>query len=331
MRILSLSLLLLASCGEKKPPVVATPVDVSALYLEPTPAVVGRMTIVRDDRKWAGPARVAVQNPRSPLRLTAEDLELAELVEIEVTSDTPTEFAQVAGTIAADVGTLSRDGDRLSVAFDRSLPTETPMHVELHVDQAPVAVDAPDDWLRPGTTLYYGVSYDDKPITHVVPMAFTVRVGAGSDGSRMLSWSADIDPNRLLDVTYDRIKTGRRQVPAEQVEGGVRHSDAFLRGNDIGDATSIFLSRKTLADLHALGGAAFHDLEVSDTEGVLVRKAELDVTVQVDDGLWTLSTLVALAHGGDGTYVIADDADHPLLLSAKRPGYGMKLMAIGQP
>ena len=237
---------------------------------------------------------------------------------------------QVVGTLGPDTGTFERDGDRMTFSFDRSLPTEVPLHLDLLVDPSPERTERPDDWMRPGTTLYYGVAFDDTPITQVVPMALTVRVGAGSDGSRMLSWKADIDQHKQLDVTYDRMKSGRRQVPAQQVEDGVVHSDAFLRGNDIPDATSIFVSRKALADLKALGGAAFHDEEVGP-RGVLVRQGSLPVTIQADDGLWTIDTVVAFTHGGDGVYVIADDAEHPLLVSAIRPGYRMKLLAIGRP
>lgn len=323
--------LLVVACGEKKPPKAApVQIDLTTLYLESVPEVVGRMSVVRPDRTWSGPARVAIKSPRGPLVIEAEDLDLAEIYEIHLEGEEPVTFAQVVGTIAADTGSFSRDEDRMTLSIDRSLPTEVPLHLDLVVDPSPDTAPRPDDWVRPGTTLYYGVSFDDTPITQVVPMAMTVRVGAGSDGSRMLTWKADIDPHKQLDVTYDRVKSGRRQVPAEQVIDGVMHSDAFLRGNDIAEATSIFVSRQTLADLKGLGGAAFHDTEVGP-QGVLVRQAELEVTVQADDGLWTIDTLVAFTHGGEGVYVIADDAEHPLLVSATRPGYQMKLLAIGRP
>lgn len=323
--------LALAGCGEKKPPKAApVQIDVSSLYLEPVPEVVGRMTVVRPDRTWTGPARISLKSNKSPLKVEAEDLDLAEIYEIQLEAEEPVTYAQVVGTIAADTGTFQRVEDRMEFSLDRSLPTEVPLHLDLVVDPSPDTTPRPDDWMKPGTTLYYGVSFDDTPITQVVPMALTVKVGAGSDGSRMLSWKADIDPHKQLDVTYDRIKSGRRQIPAAQVADGVKHSDAFLRGNDIAEATSIFVSKKALADLKGLGGAAFHDEEVGP-QGVLVRQAELPVTVQADDGLWTIDTLVAFTHGGKGVYVIADDAENPLLVSATRPGYQMKLLAIGRP
>lgn len=323
--------MVLVACGEKKPPKAApVQIDLTALYLEPVPEVVGHMSVVRPDRTWAGPARVTIKEEKAPLVIEAEDLDLAEIYEIRLEAESPATYSQVVGTIAADTGTFARAEDRMSFSLDRALPTEIPLHLDLVVDPSPDIAPRPDDWMRPGTTLYYGVSFDDTPITQVVPMALTVRVGAGSDGSRMLSWKADIDPHKQLDVTYDRVKSGRRQVPAEQVAEGVTHSDAFLRGNDIAEATSIFVSRKALADLKGLGGAAFHDTEVGP-QGVLVRQAPLAVTVQADDGLWTIETLVAFTHGGDGVYVIADDPEHPLLVSATRPGYQMKLLAIGRP
>jgi hypothetical protein len=332
MRGILLSLALaVPGCGEKKPPKAAPPqIDLDGLYLEPTPAVVGTLSITRPDRTWSGPARVELKSTKVPVQLTAEDLDMAEIYDFEVTAEAPATFAQVIGTVAPDVGTFARDEDRLLLSVDRALPTEAPLHLDVVVDPSPEVVPRGDDWMRPGTTLYYGVAFDDTPITQVVPMALTVKVGAGSDGSRMLSWKADIDPQKQLERGYDRVKTGRRQVPAEQVEAGVRHSDAFLRGDDIPEATSIFVSRKALADLNALGGAAFHDEEVGP-QGVLVRQAALDVTVQVDDALWTIPTLVAFSHGGQGVYVIANDAQHPLLVSAERPGYRMKLFAIGRP
>jgi hypothetical protein len=51
---------------------------------------------------------------------------------------------------------------------------------------------------------------------------------------------------------------------------------------------------------------------------------------QADDNLWSIPATVAVASGGAAVYVVADDADAPLLLSARRPGWSMRLMAIGR-
>lgn len=332
MRVPSLlAFLVFAGCGGKRPPTAdGVQIDPANLYLEPVPSVVGRMRVVRPDRSWSGPARIAINQVGAAMVLEAEDLALAEIYEVHLESEEPVVFGQVVGTTAPDHGTFDRDEGRMTFSLDRSLPTEVPLHLELVVDSSPDVAPRPPDWMRPGTTLFYGVAFDDTPITQVVPMALTVRVGAGSDGSRLLSWTADIDPHKQINGTYARLESGRRQVPAGQVATGVKHSDAFLQGNDITDATSIFVSKKALADLQGFGGAAFHDIEVG-SQDVLMRQAGLDVTVQADDGLWTIEALIATTHGGKGTYVIANDPDQPLLLSAVRPGYRMKLLAIGRP
>ena len=184
----------LAGCGEKKPPTAApVQIDTARLYLEPVPAVVGHMRVVRPDHDWSGPARVSIKRPKGPLVIEAEDLDLAEIYEIQVEQESPAVFGQVVGTVAPDTGTFRRTEDRMVLSLDRALPTGVPLHVELVVDPSPDTAPRPGDWMRPGTTLYYGVAFDDTPITQVVPMALPVRVGACSAGRGMLSWHADIE------------------------------------------------------------------------------------------------------------------------------------------
>jgi hypothetical protein len=55
------------------------------------------------------------------------------------------------------------------------------------------------------------------------------------------------------------------------------------------------------------------------------------VTVQAGDTLWDIPAVVAAVNGGEGVYVVADDPENPLILSAARPGYQIRLMAIGTP
>jgi hypothetical protein len=79
-----------------------------------------------------------------------------------------------------------------------------------------------------------------------------------------------------------------------------------------------------------MGGTAFHDDEVGPA-GVLVRVGPRTAVVQADDALWAIPVVVATAAGGKGVYAVAADAKEPLVVSAVRPGYRMKLMAIGRP
>ena len=107
--------LCLVGCGEKKPPMPApAEVDVSRLYLEPVPETVGRMTVVRPERSWTGPARVSVKSMKPALVLEAEDLDMAEMYEIRLESESPAAYGQVVGTLGPDTGTFERDGDRMT-------------------------------------------------------------------------------------------------------------------------------------------------------------------------------------------------------------------------
>jgi len=111
---------------------------------------------------------------------------------------------------------------------------------------------------------------------------------------------------------------------------GQRHADLFQGGEEIADVTSIFVSRSVRRILTRYGGAPWEDVEVGE-EGVLMRQSDVDVVVQADDSLWKLPATVATLHKGEGIYVISKDPDNPLIISAVRPGYRMKLMAIGKP
>lgn len=320
-----------SGCGGKKPPIQQKPVvDPDTLFLEPVPAATGVLSIDSDQRTWVGPTRITAPEARAPWRIELEDFGQAEFFEVCVQSIEPTEFCQ-APEVMEDAGSVAVDDDRLTMKLRRKGYDDVVRTLELTANLDPEAVAAPSDWLPAGTTLYFGRAFDDKPITKVVPMALNVRLGAASDGGRVLSWTADIDVRDQTELTGETTRSGRRLLSRAVVDGATSHSDAFSQGESVADdAGSLFLSRKLVADAVRYGGAPFHDLETSKS-GVLVVTGETEVTVQVDDGLWKIPALVATVNGGEGVYVIAADPEQPLILSAIRPGYRIRLMAIGTP
>lgn len=322
--------LVLAGCPKKTPIQQKPEVDPSTLFLEPVPTMTATLAINAPDRLWSGPTRIATNLKDEPVRIDLEDFDLAEPVEICVASFEPVGFCEALDSMK-DTGTVTRTEDRLEATIERTGYDEEQRTYTLKVDLSPEPVSAPEDWLSTGTVLYFGRAFDSNPITKTVPMGLQVHLGAASDGGRVFRWSADIDKRAEKEVTTETQRTGRRLISAEVVESSVQHSDNFIHPESINDDTgSLFLSRKTLADAIRFGGAAFHDKELS-REGVIVVTGRTKVTVQADDGLWTIPAVVAAVNGGEGVYVVADDPDDPLILSATRPGYQIRLMAIGTP
>lgn len=317
-------------CPKKSPIQQKPEVDPSTLFLEPVPTMTATLSITGPDRIWSGPTRIETNLKATPLRIDLEDFDLAEPVEICVESTDPTKFCEALDAMK-DTGALRRTDKRLEIDLQRQGYDEQIRDYKLRVNLAPTATPSPEDWLESGTVLYFGRAFDSNPATKTVPMALNVRLGSASDGGRVFTWTADIDKRAEKEVTSDTQRSGRRLISAEVVESAAQHSDAFLKPESMGDDTgSLFLSRKTLADAIRYGGSAFHDKELS-AEGVLVVTGQTNVVVQVDDGLWSIPAVVAVVNGGEGVYVVANDPDNPLILSATRPGYQIRLMAIGTP
>jgi len=322
--------LLLSGCPKKNPIQQKPEVDPTTLFLEPVPTMAATMTIDTPERQWSGPTRIQTDLKQVPVRVDLEDFDLAEPVEVCIASFDPPSFCDALDS-TNDVGTASLDEQRLELEIERTGYDEQKRQYSLSVNLSPEATAPPDDWLSAGTVLYFGRAFDSNPMTKTVPMGLTVRLGEASDGGRVFRWAADIDKRAEKEVTTATQRKGRRLISASAVESAVRHSDNFLQPEAISDGTgSLFLSRKTLADAIRFGGAAFHDTELS-REGVLVVTGRTTVTVQVDDALWTIPAVVAAVNGGEGIYVVADDPEDPLILSATRPGYQIRLMAVGTP
>ena len=320
-------LALAMTCAAKKK--AGPSVSVEDAWLHPAPAAVARLSVESAARTWRGPARLAVKSA-DPLHWEVEDFDQAGLYEVRMESTAPPRFAQVPGAATPDEGLAVTEGRRTTVTLRRQDAAHGPMKLAIAADLAPVAAPPPADWLRPGTTLYYGLTFDNLPVTKVVPMGLVVRLGAGSDGSRVLTWKVEKDPFRETEITSERVVSGRTLVPPAVVEKGTRLSDRFGRGESVPEASSLFLSRAGYAALESMGGTAFHDDEVGPA-GVLVRVGPRTAVVQADDALWAIPVVVATAAGGKGVYAVAADAKEPLVVSAVRPGYRMKLMAIGRP
>jgi hypothetical protein len=328
---LGLWLSTLAMGCPKKDPIQQKPeVDPATLFLEPVPTIVATLAIDSPERQWVGPTRLQTDFKAKPLRLELEDFDQAEPVVMCIESVDPAAFCQALDA-ASDNGTIRRTDQRLEVDLDRVGYDDKSRHYELRVNLTPEEAAPPENWLTSGTTLYFGRAFDSKPVTKTIPLGLNVRLGSTSDGGRLFTWTADIDKRAEKEVTTATQRSGRRLLSAGVVESATQHSDAFLSPESMGDATgSLFLSRKTLADAIRYGGAAFHDSELSRA-GVLVVTGRTHVTVQAGEDLWRIPAVVAAVNGGEGVYVVADDPANPLILSASRPGYQIRLMAIGTP
>ncbi len=324
-------LAVVCGCGPKKAPIQQKPeVDPSTLFLEPVPTATATLTLKAPERTWSGPTRIQVSESRKPWKIEMEDFETADPIEVCISSLDPLTFC-AAPEAKSDAGTVTLADDQLSLTLERVGYDDKTRSIVVRADLSPEPKAPPADWLASGTRLYFGRAFDAKPITLTVPMALNVRLGSASDGSRVFTWTADIDVLDEVEISGQSTRTGRRMVPTAAVNEASRHSDAFFKGESIADNTgSLFLSRKTLADAIRYGGAAFHDEELS-AEGVLVVTGKTSVTVQADDGLWKIPAVVAVVNGGEGVYIVADDPENPLILSAIRPGYRVRLMAVGRP
>jgi hypothetical protein len=325
-----LALGLLAGCPKKQPVQQKPELDPSTLFLEPVPAATARVRFAGPGYDYVGPSRFERERVDDHWVYVFEDFERGQPIEVCIAKTEPTSFCP-APEAMEDSGSLKADGDTEELRLERKGYDEQTRSLQAWIDLSPEATPPADDWIQTGTVLHFGRAFDDKPVTKTVPMALNVRVGATNDGGRVLTWTADIDVRDQTEITGDRTMEGRRLLSGEAVASSTQHSDAFTRGEDVSeDATSIFVSKKAVADAIKYGGAPFHDLELG-AEGVLVVTGRTTVTVPADGGLWEIPALVATVGGGKAVYVIADDPDHPLILSATRPGYRIRLMAVSSP
>lgn len=349
-----------AGCGGHKPPSspVAFAAEASDLFLPPVPTRTAHLEYVGPDRSYSGPARLDVfsslgggesasqrageiHDTDAPITLRLEDFDIAEDLEVVLASFDPPSFGKAPGIPAVDQGSFARDHDRLLIHFTRRLPPPDAgiAKVTIVADLAPTPQRPPKDWLAPGTTLYYGITLDDKPITKLVPMGLNVTIADPSSdpraagGGRVFDWQADFDPAASAQFTGERYMWGHRVMPARVADKAVKHSDVFEAppgglADERVDATCIFLPRAAMRNLQAYGAAAWDDVELG-APGLLQRVSRRQVEVQADDAVWTIPAMVARA--GQATYVVAEDTRDPLILSAVRPSRKMRLMAIGRP
>lgn len=300
------------------------------LGLPEPPEMAAHLDVKGDLRTYAGPARMELK-AREPLHLLLEDFALAEPLEIVVESRSPVVFGQPMGDRFTDAGTFLEQEDRLLISLGRTWDDGSSEQIVVVGRLAPQPQAVPRDWLQPGTRLFYGLTWEDKPITKQVPMGLMITIGQGAgDGSRVLDWQADVDPDAQVEDTWIRYRTGRVTVPAAVAESGPAHSDLFEDGDDILDHSTVFVPRQALRTLGSMGAAAWQDLDAPGT-GLLERVGSLTVTLQADDVLWRVPAVAARVEDSGAVYVIADDLRDPLLLSAVRPGWSMKLMAVGRP
>lgn len=327
-RAAALALVLAACAGGKAP----TPVDLESLdlFLEPVPQATGLLEYRSPGRTYAGPARVEITGT-DPLSVEAEDFDEAELLRFTVISEAPPAYRRGPGGEWIDIGGFVRDGDRFRIDVDRAWGDGRQAEVDLAVDMSAEAQPAPTGWLRPGTRLFYGVAFDDKPITRIVPMGVTVTVEEpAEEGGFAFSWRADLDENTRTDVRGRTWQQGRRQVSAEAIQAGIRVADRFdetAPDSFFEGASSLVLPLSVARNLETYGGAGFEDADL-DNKAVLERLQEREVQLRADGGLWTLPAWVTATSGAEGVYVVLADPELPLLLTASRPGWKLRLMAI---
>lgn len=324
--LLALTALISTGCAKKTR---LEELSLEGIGLPPAPTTAARLEVTGGLRSYAGPARLEVK-AEQPLHLLLEDFELAEPVEILVASRSPVRFGQPLGPQWTDTGTFLDTGDELLISLQRTWSDDRTEQIVVVGRIAPEPIDPPRDWLSPGTTLFYGLTYDDKPITKLVPMGLMVTVEDAGDDGRVFSWQVDVDPNAEVDDTTQRYRTGRRTISAETAERGGLHSDRFVDGEDTVAHTSLFAPRQARRTLTSMGAAAWQDQDAPGSE-LLTAVGSLTVTVQADDALWTVPATVARVRDAGSLYVIADDDTDPLILWARRPGWSMRLMAIGRP
>lgn len=325
------SLALVACAGGKGP----APVDLESLdlFLEPVPEATGLLRYKGPTRTYAGPARVEITGT-DPLSVEAEDFAEAELLRFTVISEAPPAYRRGPGGEWIDIGQFVRDGDRFRIDVDRAWGDGRQAEVDLAVDMSAEAREAPSDWLQPGTRLFYGLAFDDKPITRIVPMGVTVTIEEpAEEGGFAFSWRADLDENTRTDVRGRTWQQGRRQVSAEVVDAGIRLADRFdetVPDSFFEGASSLVLPRSVARNLETYGGAGFEDADLGG-KSVLERLQEREVTLRADGELWSLPAWVTATSGAQGVYVVLADPEHPLVLSASRPGWKLRLMAIASP
>jgi len=305
-------------------------VRVEDLGLPPAPTTAARLEISGDLRSFAGPARLELLSSE-PLHLRLHDLAEAEPTEILVESLSPVQLGRPPGASFQDSGSVVASAGKLLLSLQRAWPDGRSERIVVVGRVDPKPISTPRDWLAPGTTLFYGITLDDKPITRQVPLGLMVTIEAAPDGGRQLSWQGDVDPDSQVEDTTLRAWGGRRLIPAEVAERGGRHSDRFdVAGESQVETTSIFASRQARRTLSSMGAAAWQDAEVPGS-ALLRAIGQTELTVQADDALWRVPATAAKADEDGTLYLIATDEQDPLILYARRPGWTMSLLAIGRP
>jgi len=328
---LAIAVLLLGAC----PHAARLPeLRVADLGLPAPPTTAAHLEISGGDRSYSGPARLEVVSAQ-PLYLRLEDLALAEPLEILVDQRSPVHFGQPLGPQFTDTGTFLETDGRLLFSLTRTWDAASERageqdRIVVVGRLAPKTQKPPRDWLAPGTTLFYGLTWDDKPITKLVPLGLMVTLEAAPDGGRVLAWQADVDPDAEVEDTTQRTRRGRREIPPEVAEAAASYADDFEGGGDVSDHASLFVPRQARRTLSSMGVAAWHDSQ-APSSGLLQAQGSLSLTIQADDALWSIPATVARVQDSGATYLIADDPHDPLLLYASRPGWSMRLMAIGRP
>lgn len=301
------------------------------LGLPPAPTTAARLEIHGDLRDYAGPARLELLS-EAPLHLRLTDLAEAEPTELLVESREPVRFGALPGGRFQDRGSLVSAKGKLLLSVQRAWTDGRSEQIVVVGRLAPRPQSPPRDWLRPGTTLFYGISLDDKPITRHEPLGLMVTIEPAEEGARRLSWQADIDPDSQIEDTTLRRTRGERLVPAAIAERGARHSDhltAPLAG-EAEDSTALFASRQARRTLTSMGAAAWQDRDLPDHH-LLRAQGPTRLIVQADDALWEIPATAARTEDGGALYLIAEDAQDPLILYARRPGWTLRLLAIGRP